>query len=382
MAPRTRSMVQSITRAAAAALGAASAIQAPALAQEIRIDPVEERFLLPTRTRPIVVTADELSSGGIEVDAQTLALAARLDSPDYHQREAAAEQLEGETIHLAQLYGLLEGARLNAEQRYRMLEIIRHRLIHAPRGAVGIQMQPRAGAGAQPPGLEVMAVLDGLPAKGVLQPGDRITHIDGRAVLHQLDLITYVQNKRPGEQVELAVQRPLPAPGAAALPLPAQRASESLRINLALGSAEKLNEFNDGAPSNPVLSARRTQAMMLSTSFAPQPRTIDVPRLGPEPPPGGSARRRSGTIDEHPVIQSLLNHREMLEADPDLDTPQLRAMWQMTLEWMLDEAENPLLSEFEREQLLALAERYAELLPAAEEADAADAPGALEVQPR
>lgn len=349
----------------------------PADAQHVRHDPSDVGLLSTSRSRPAGAALEEPARSEIVINEPTLALAAKLDSPDYHERESVAEQLKGESIQLAELFGLLESDRLNAEQRYRMLEIIRHRLLHAPRGAVGIQMQPRAGGGAQP-GLEVMAVLDGLPAKGVLLPGDRITHIDGRPVLHQLDLITYVQNKSPGEQIELAVQRPIRAEGEAALQPPAQRAYESLTIDLALGSADKLNDFDDVPPSNPVLSARRTQAMMIASSFAPRPRTIDVPGMRPEPSPP----ERVWVVDDHPVIEALRTHREMVLSNPDLDTEQLRAMWQMTLEWILDEAENPLLSDLEREQLVALAERYAALIPPPPGAEPGDNPGALEEQPR
>ncbi|MFC2950214.1 SepM family pheromone-processing serine protease [Virgibacillus sediminis] len=56
-------------------------------------------------------------------------------------------------------------------------------------------------------GIYVVSVLEGMPADGKLQTGDRIIGIDGREVRESTDLTSYVEKKEAGETVTLDVVR-------------------------------------------------------------------------------------------------------------------------------------------------------------------------------
>lgn len=56
-------------------------------------------------------------------------------------------------------------------------------------------------------GVYVVSVIDGMPADGVLETGDRITAIDGNEIDESNDLIDYVDNKQAGDTVTVNVER-------------------------------------------------------------------------------------------------------------------------------------------------------------------------------
>ncbi|SFD82832.1 PDZ domain-containing protein [Lentibacillus persicus] len=56
-------------------------------------------------------------------------------------------------------------------------------------------------------GVYVVSVIDGMPADGVLQTGDRITAIDGNEIDESNDLIDYVDNKQAGDTITVKVER-------------------------------------------------------------------------------------------------------------------------------------------------------------------------------
>ncbi|WLR52229.1 SepM family pheromone-processing serine protease [Bacillus tianshenii] len=59
----------------------------------------------------------------------------------------------------------------------------------------------------QDDGVYVMAVLEGMPAEGKLEAGDRVTAVDGKPVQSAEQLIKYVEDLKPGTQVKLDVER-------------------------------------------------------------------------------------------------------------------------------------------------------------------------------
>lgn len=56
-------------------------------------------------------------------------------------------------------------------------------------------------------GVYVVSVIDGMPAEGILQSGDRITAIDGEEIDEANDLIDYVDNKKAGDTITVNVVR-------------------------------------------------------------------------------------------------------------------------------------------------------------------------------
>jgi len=53
----------------------------------------------------------------------------------------------------------------------------------------------------------IQALIAGEPADGILEPGDSVLSIDGRPTLSTEDLVTVLGEYRPGEEVELLVER-------------------------------------------------------------------------------------------------------------------------------------------------------------------------------
>lgn len=53
----------------------------------------------------------------------------------------------------------------------------------------------------------VQQVVSGSPADSVLEPGDRIVAVNGKAIASQQDVLTALENTRPGQRVSLTYQR-------------------------------------------------------------------------------------------------------------------------------------------------------------------------------
>jgi len=73
--------------------------------------------------------------------------------------------------------------------------------IMAAYNALGIRFEVRPAA------VYVAGVLDGMPAEGVLMPGDRIERVDGRETRATEDLLAAVRARRVGEKVEVEFVR-------------------------------------------------------------------------------------------------------------------------------------------------------------------------------
>lgn len=56
-------------------------------------------------------------------------------------------------------------------------------------------------------GVLVMGTIEGMPARGVLQVGDVITHLDGKRISNTQAMLSYLEFKRAGEQVTLTYKR-------------------------------------------------------------------------------------------------------------------------------------------------------------------------------
>jgi hypothetical protein len=227
--------------------------------------------------RPVAFPSrKELAS--VEVDEGVKRLVARLDDPIYVEREAATRALLDAGFDQLQLYALLAGELLSDEQRHRLLGIVWNRLLSIPRGALGINFRFDQPDRDQPGAVVVMDLVPGLPSEGLLRRGDRITHVDGAPLLRQSDLVWRVQTKRPGEEVRLAVERVrLDEDGRPKLDEAHEQYVE-LTVDVVLGSADLLTEFDGGQRprKSEVELLREAEADWAATLFGPRPRLIEI----------------------------------------------------------------------------------------------------------
>ncbi len=218
----------------------------------------------------------------------------RLEEASYTGREEATERLLEDTFDNAQLCAVLERGDLSPEQRHRLLTVVCQRLLGAPRGAVGIaypRVQPVSG---RPFEIVVTDLLPDLPAQRLLMIGDRITHVDGRALQDAHHFIISVQSKAPGEFIRLRLNRVKRDEHEERLrDEQGQLVYETLEVELQLGSVENLRDADGNAPreESPLVRLRKDEALQATLKYAPRPRLIQVrgqptPTAVPEPEVG------------------------------------------------------------------------------------------------
>ena len=203
----------------------------------------------------------------------------QLDDPSYEARQEASARLSDRAFSIEQIKQRLSRRELSPEQRHRLLAVYSQRVLNSPRGALGIQM-PAAGPAAPGQPVEVIVgnLLPGLPAERVLKRGDRIDRIDGVPLLNSNDLITQIQNRRPGDEVVLTVRRlRRDDEGIPVVDEALQQVYEELTVRVALCSADLLDQFQAGSPRRPniVQQARQKQVADAHTEFAARPRLIE-----------------------------------------------------------------------------------------------------------
>jgi C-terminal processing protease CtpA/Prc len=219
----------------------------------------------------------------VEIDPALERLVEQLDDPAYQKRQEATVALRDAPWENLELYAVLERLPLSAEQRHRVLLVIAERLLTRPRGAVGIQIDQR-----RLPEVVIFKLLPELPARDVLEIGDRITHLDGVPVQNWDRFRWAVQSRVPGTRISIRIERDVKEP-------PAEDDAavdevEVLDVELVLGSADLLVDPTTGRPQSDgaFLDARRQEALMASERYAPH-RIVEVEKEGTE------ARRHEGT---------------------------------------------------------------------------------------
>ena len=268
---------------AAAVTSGAAGQTPPTEPKEPRSDPARSTLEAPNALR---VAA--------EIDPPLSRLVDRLEEASYTGREEATERLLEDTFDNAQLYAVLERGDLSPEQRHRLLTVVCQRLLGAPRGAVGIaypRVQPVSG---RPFEIVVTDLLPDLPAQHLLMIGDRITHVDGRALQDAHHFIISVQSKAPGEFIRLRLNRVKRDEHEERLrDEQGQLVYETLEVELQLGSVENLRDADGNAPreESPLVRLRKDEALQATLKYAPRPRLIQVrgqptPTAVPEPDVG------------------------------------------------------------------------------------------------
>ncbi|MDZ4755805.1 MAG: PDZ domain-containing protein [Phycisphaerae bacterium] len=137
------------------------------------------------------------------VSEETAALIRQLDASDYHARRAASEQLLNIDTRVEELLSALARGGLSTEQANRLLGVTYHRIVNAPRGALGIQMSNAHQAA----GVRITRVIAGFPAEKRIMVDDLIVAIDGQAVGSVDDVRMLVQGLAPGTIVRVELVR-------------------------------------------------------------------------------------------------------------------------------------------------------------------------------
>jgi hypothetical protein len=213
----------------------------------------------------------------IEIPSGLDALVDRLGSASYAEREEATAELLSRSIDNTAIYAVFAQRPLTPEQRHRLLSVVRERLLNAPRGAVGIKIDNRWRLQGR---IVVEELLPDLPARDVLEVGDRITHINGRLLADWGEFVDRVQSSEPGRKITLTVQRLVKdgRPGQAPELEAEEPQYEQLEIDLVLGSAEQLIDPVTGRPQQggSVVTRRAREADLAMIRFGSMPRLLRI----------------------------------------------------------------------------------------------------------
>ncbi|MDE0888800.1 MAG: PDZ domain-containing protein [Phycisphaerales bacterium] len=283
----------SVPMLAMLAVGTAAMLLAPVAAAQVRVD-AKPRFgngVKQIRSLGSVGSIDGLDVKSLRRSAIPDLVAdkvVQLGSGSFEDRENATASLRSMPVADEILMAVLEQGGLDEEQRNRMLGVLRWRVLHRPRGAVGIRMEP-AATGIR--GVLVTEVIKDLPAERVLRVGDVILEINGAGLATSSDLISKVQRLQPGDQIRMKVLRPVPAdtPDAPGIVrLDRDRAFEEVDVEFLLGSYEKLgNDPTASALGNPETMRRRSRVEAIWARWGTDAASVGVvpPLVEPEKSP-------------------------------------------------------------------------------------------------
>ena len=221
--------------------------------------PISDATALPTDQELAFVT----------VDPSLADLVAKLDDPVFAIREAAMQRLLDWTVDRRQICKMLAGKRLSLEQRHRLLLVLRDDLLNAPRGAIGISVDPLRRRRNE---IIVEQLVEGLPAIEVIEPGDHVTHFNGQPTARWDLFVAMIQARKPGDTVTITVQRRVDQEDQG----PEEPEMRTLQFELVLGSAELLIDPATGqVQRNTNLEpARALDAARAADRFGPRPKLI------------------------------------------------------------------------------------------------------------
>jgi membrane-associated protease RseP (regulator of RpoE activity) len=206
----------------------------------------------------------------VTVDPSLADLVAKLEDAVFGTREQAMQRLLDWTVDRRQICKMLAGKRLSAEQRHRLLLVLRDDLLHGPpRGAIGISVDPRRRRNE----IIVEQLVEGLPAIEVLEPGDRVTHFNGQPTARWESFVAMIQARKPGDTVTITVQRRVAQEDQG----PQEPKMRTLQFELVLGSTELLIDPATGqVQRNTNLErARALDAALAVDRFGPRPKLIE-----------------------------------------------------------------------------------------------------------
>lgn len=225
--------------------------------------------------RPLQPSIDEISGlptdqdlEFVTVDPALAKLVAMLDHAMFGAREKAMQRLLGGPVDRSQICKMLAGSELSSEQRHRLLTLLRYDLLNAPRGAIGIVIDRRK----LPNNIIIEQLIEHLPAIEVLEPGDRITQLDGKPAPDWVFFRRSIEARKPGDIVSITIERLLDDARDDADTVQLQ----TLNFELALGSSDLLRDPATGQVQvSPVQSTRAADAYQAAVRFGPRPRRIE-----------------------------------------------------------------------------------------------------------
>jgi hypothetical protein len=334
---------------------------APLAAQVMEWRIEQDPFAAIDRLAAEPYTREQLQN--VSVDGDILDLVRLLDADDYAVREQATTELLKQDNRRIQLYAVLALGTLSVEQRCRVLQVVREQLVNAPRGALGIQMDPPMFIPGGPIEIRIADLIAGLPAERVLQVGDRIVALDGNPLFTHDDLQSRIQAKKPGDPINVTVKRPkVDDAGRLVRNEAGDMIAETLTFEMQLGPAELLDQRNRqqglNIRGNRIDQARRVEADAITYAYAPRPRPLTVT--------SGAAllSREDDDVERAGEIINLRMQQEMLA---DVGPAQLRAMqdmWRQQLAALLERAQRPGLTDAERDYLQRVADRFVQIMNA------------------
>lgn len=294
----------------------------------------------PSSKAPLLFPGDEQLEA-VVLEPRLRQLLESLRDPAWKVRDQATSELAANRFSNEQLLAGLRQLDLDAEQRARVLTVLSRRILEAPSGAVGIRMS--SGLGEQG-GVRIEAVIEGMPAAGLLKAGDLIVSIDGQAIRRSSDLTSIVQSKLPGEIITVDIKRNrIDQNGDFLLDANGQVRREDLQVFFALGSIAQLaTDGGNVVRSSTVRSARARWVQTMLDRFAPDPLRVNLPET--DVVQETFALR---SIDDHPALVWLTSvsaavERGVLKVDDTLlfqVTSRLRALENQVKDSQLSSAE-------------------------------------------
>ncbi len=289
-------------------------------------------------------------------------LVTQLASRSYAERRAASERLQSSEVALDDLLSVLARGGLAPEQHHRVLSIAFDRIVNAPRGALGIQMNPaRPGEG----GVRVTRIIPGFPAEKHLEVDDIIVAIDGRAVRDVTDLRMIVQGQPPGTEVRVEAIRAERDPrGKPRVDAAGAAVTRRIDVRVPLGSKRELDSAeptNAGLGSDPLDMARQEQGRALLRRFPPKTLNIRLPDDAKI-----EADFAARDVDQHEYVGQLLEEIKRAKAE-QRDLPAHTIGWNRAqIRALRAMAADPSLSEAERGWHARVAKRLEELIQSAD----------------
>lgn len=276
-----------------------------------------------------------------------------LDDPSWNRRELATERLKELEYNDEAIIELLEGQSRTPEQAHRLLQVLRHRLLNRPRGAVGISMDTNTGND-----VVVLEVIAGMPAEQHLRAGDHILAVDHIPVRNPDHFGDLVKAKPPGDTVEITFRRALTDEDG--LPLRDVRTGRMIYVDEPQTRSVPLGDLNQLGRTWVDRHREMQQRLALDAilRYSPMLRFVPSPDgINAEPPV------LSGRVDDFPAIRALKNQIALINRGELVITADLQREWRQVLEGLTEMMSDRSLTADERFFIVQVIQRYAELLP-------------------
>lgn len=290
-------------------------------------------------------------------------IVSQLEHAQYDKREEASRRL-GELIshrNVNTLEVFLEDPSISSEQRFRLLEVYGDKTLNRPSGALGISMDP-INRGNGPP--EVLSLLPGMPAAGVLKIGDRIRRIDGITIRSNQELRQFVQAKEPGDRVLITLDRQKRKEnGLPDFDINNRIVYESIHVELRLGSVKQLNDINGGRSNDAsILKNRKDRVQEANKRHAPP--VLEITISNRQDMYDSIVRRSSENeeVDDHPIIQIMLADADRILNGRQRITRVDQDRWDSYIRQISREFLNPKNRKRDQDYLILVTKRYNELL--------------------